>query len=52
MSRGGKATAVRLLQELIREACVNDGSDASGQEIRAVRVLQRSSDTDVEIDVF
>ena len=53
MDRGGKATAVRLLQELIREACVNDGSDASGQEIRAVRVLQRFfSNTDVEIDVF
>lgn len=32
---------IELLRELIRAACVNDGSDASGQEIRAVQVLQR-----------
>lgn len=37
----GVDDTVALLQELIREACVNDGSPASGQEIRAVRVLQR-----------
>ena len=35
------AGAVDLLRELIRAACVNDGSDTSGQEIRAVQVLQR-----------
>ncbi|MHC6220720.1 M20/M25/M40 family metallo-hydrolase [Arthrobacter sp. MMS24-S77] len=32
--------ATELLQELIRCACVNDGTPDSGQEIRAVRVLQ------------
>lgn len=32
---------VELLRALIREACVNDGDVGSGQEIRAVRVLQR-----------
>ncbi|XPP27328.1 MAG: M20/M25/M40 family metallo-hydrolase [Leucobacter sp.] len=32
---------VKLLRELIREACVNDGTAESGQEVRAVRVLQR-----------
>lgn len=32
---------VELLRELVRAACVNDGSAESGQEIRAVRVLQR-----------
>ena len=51
--RGITATVVRLLQELIREACVNDGSVASGQEIRAVRVLQRFFDgLPVETQVF
>ena len=35
------ATAVELLRALIREACVNDGTVGSGQEIRSVRVLQR-----------
>lgn len=35
------AAAVELLQAMIREACVNDGSPGSGQEIRNVRVLQR-----------
>lgn len=35
------AEAVELLRELIRQACVNDGSDDSGQEIRNVLVLQR-----------
>ncbi|RGE19278.1 M20/M25/M40 family metallo-hydrolase [Leucobacter sp. wl10] len=33
--------AVELLRALIREACVNDGTPGSGQEIRSVRVLQR-----------
>lgn len=30
---------VELLQELIRNACVNDGSAESGQEVRSVRTL-------------
>ncbi|UOQ56752.1 M20/M25/M40 family metallo-hydrolase [Leucobacter allii] len=38
---GPAADAVALLQELIRAGCVNDGTPGSGQEIRAVRVLQR-----------
>lgn len=33
--------AVGLLQELVRAACVNDGTEQSGQEVRGVRVLQR-----------
>ncbi|WP_233615441.1 M20/M25/M40 family metallo-hydrolase [Leucobacter chromiisoli] len=37
----GAGAAVTLLRALIREACVNDGDPASGQEIRNVRVLQR-----------
>lgn len=32
---------IELLRALIREACVNDGTPESGQEIRNVRVLQR-----------
>ncbi|MGO1539226.1 MAG: M20/M25/M40 family metallo-hydrolase [Leucobacter sp.] len=32
---------VELLRALIREACVNDGTPGSGQEIRSVKVLQR-----------
>ena len=52
-SRGGTATAVRLLQEMIREACVNDGSEHSGHEIHNVRVLQRFFEgTDVDMQVF
>lgn len=44
---------MRLLQELIREACVNDGTPGSGQEIRNVRVLQRFlADVPVETHVF
>ncbi|WP_239684067.1 M20/M25/M40 family metallo-hydrolase [Leucobacter musarum] len=35
------ADTIALLRALIREACVNDGSVESGQEIRSVRVLQR-----------
>lgn len=38
---GDTGKAVELLQELVRAACVNDGTVASGQEVRAVRVLQR-----------
>ncbi|QIM15427.1 M20/M25/M40 family metallo-hydrolase [Leucobacter insecticola] len=38
---GVESAAVALLRELIREACVNDGTPESGQEIRNVRVLQR-----------
>src|SRR5687768_12392760 len=30
---------VALLQELIRNKCVNDGSPDSGQEVRSVRTL-------------
>lgn len=41
MAGEGAEAAVELLRDLIREACVNDGSRASGQEIRNVRVLQR-----------
>lgn len=37
----GADAAIELLQAMIREACVNDGSIDSGQEIRNVRVLQR-----------
>nr|WP_233613823.1 M20/M25/M40 family metallo-hydrolase [Leucobacter edaphi] len=33
--------AIELTRALIREACVNDGTPESGQEIRNVRVLQR-----------
>ncbi len=32
---------VELLRELVRAACVNDGTPGSGQEVRGVRVLQR-----------
>lgn len=32
---------VELLRELVRAACVNDGTSQSGQEVRGVRVLQR-----------
>ncbi|WP_024356129.1 M20/M25/M40 family metallo-hydrolase [Leucobacter chironomi] len=38
---GGADEAIELLRALIREGCVNDGTPASGQEIRSVRVLQR-----------
>lgn len=37
----GLNDAVALLQAMIREACVNDGSVESGQEVRNVNVLQR-----------
>jgi len=37
----GAADTVELLRAMIREACVNDGTVESGQEIRNVRVLQR-----------
>lgn len=35
---------IPLLQELIRNGCVNDGSEASGAEIRSVRTLERFSE--------
>ena len=38
---GTAADAIELTRALIREACVNDGTPESGQEIRNVRVLQR-----------
>ena len=38
---GSVADTIELTRALIREACVNDGSPESGQEIRNVRVLQR-----------
>ncbi|MHA3725197.1 M20/M25/M40 family metallo-hydrolase [Leucobacter sp. HY1910] len=37
----GLGDTVALLQAMIREACVNDGSVESGQEVRNVNVLQR-----------
>ncbi|WP_166986722.1 M20/M25/M40 family metallo-hydrolase [Canibacter zhoujuaniae] len=46
-------TTVTLLQDLIRAACVNDGADQAGQEIRAVRVLQDFlAGSDAEIEVY
>lgn len=41
MSASTTAETVELLRELVRAACVNDGTVASGQEVRGVRVLQR-----------
>ena len=47
------AETVELLRALIREACVNTGDRASGNEIRGVRVLQRFlADVPVETQVF
>ncbi|CAD6002564.1 M20/M25/M40 family metallo-hydrolase [Agreia sp. COWG] len=41
--------AIALLRDLIRSACVNDGTDESGQEIRNAGVLRRFfADVDVE----
>jgi acetylornithine deacetylase/succinyl-diaminopimelate desuccinylase-like protein len=43
--------ATDLLQQLIRNACVNDGTPASGGEIRSVDLLQQylgTSGLDVE----
>lgn len=39
--RSDPGDSVELLRELIRQACVNDGTDASGGEIRGVQVLRR-----------
>ncbi|MDI6023649.1 M20/M25/M40 family metallo-hydrolase [Leucobacter sp. UT-8R-CII-1-4] len=39
---------VELLQELVRAACVNDGTEASGHEVRGVRVLLRFFDEEIE----
>ena len=41
MADRGIDDVVALLREMIRAACVNDGTPESGQEIRNVRVLQR-----------
>ncbi|MFV0433944.1 MAG: M20/M25/M40 family metallo-hydrolase [Leucobacter sp.] len=41
MAEPGDTAAIELLRAMIREACVNDGTPGSGQEIRNVRVLQR-----------
>jgi acetylornithine deacetylase/succinyl-diaminopimelate desuccinylase-like protein len=40
MSDDPTAEVTALLQQLIRNACVNDGSDASGQEVRSVDLLR------------
>lgn len=50
----GLEATVSLLRALIREACVNTGDPASGQEIRSVRVLQRflSDAPNIEMQVF
>ena len=40
MPEGPLGETVELLQTLIRNACVNDGTPASGQEIRNANVLQ------------
>jgi len=34
------AQTVELLQQMIRNQCVNDGSVASGQEVRTTDLLQ------------
>lgn len=39
---------VELLQELVRAACVNDGSESSGHEVRGVRVLLRFLNDEIE----
>ncbi|HZN14904.1 MAG TPA: M20/M25/M40 family metallo-hydrolase [Acidimicrobiales bacterium] len=42
-----------LLQHLIRNACVNDGSPASGQEVRSVDVLQSYlGQSGLDVDVY
>jgi acetylornithine deacetylase/succinyl-diaminopimelate desuccinylase-like protein len=41
--------AIPLLQQLIRNECVNDGSDESGHEYRSVRTLQDFFGVDGEV---
>ena len=41
MTRVEDPEATDLLQQLIRNACVNDGTPASGQELRSVDLLQQ-----------
>jgi acetylornithine deacetylase/succinyl-diaminopimelate desuccinylase-like protein len=42
-----------LLQELIRNACVNDGTEASGQEVRSTDLLRTFlEDTPVDIETY
>jgi acetylornithine deacetylase/succinyl-diaminopimelate desuccinylase-like protein len=45
--------STELLQELIRNACVNDGSVASGQEVRSTDLLQTYlEDVPVDLEVY
>ncbi len=45
--------STELLQELIRNACVNDGSAASGQEVRSTDLLRSYlEDVPVDLEVF
>jgi len=41
MTRVEDPEATDLLQQLIRNACVNDGTPASGHELRSVDLLQQ-----------
>jgi acetylornithine deacetylase/succinyl-diaminopimelate desuccinylase-like protein len=42
-----------LLQELIRNACVNDGTQASGQEVRSTDLLRTFlEDTPIDIETY
>ena len=52
MSDALTGQTVELLQQLIRNQCVNDGSVASGQEVRTSDVLKtylQGSGLDVEV---
>ncbi len=45
--------STELLQELIRNACVNDGSAASGQEVRSTDLLRSYlEDVPIDLEVF
>jgi acetylornithine deacetylase/succinyl-diaminopimelate desuccinylase-like protein len=47
------AEVTDLLQHLIRNACVNDGTDASGHEARSVEVLRAVLEpTGIDIEVY
>lgn len=42
-----------LLQQLIRNACVNDGTETSGQEVRSVDVLRSYlEDTPIDLETY
>ena len=50
-STGAAGATIELLQELIRNACVNDGTPESGQEVRNADTLESylsTSGLDVE----